>query len=162
MSVLIGQACAMCCAVFSGSSCPTLCDFMDCSPPGSLSMGLLQARTLEWVTMPSSSGNLPNPGLQHRRQILYQLSHQGSPGILEWGAYPFFRGSSLPRNPSGLSCIAGRFFTSWATREAWQVPHQLLNVFIHIPGMSAARAKQECNDTQRQENNNTRTTMSTI
>ena len=35
-----------------------------------------------------------NPGLLHCRQILYQLSHQGSPGILEWVAYPFSRGSS--------------------------------------------------------------------
>ena len=30
-----------------------------------------------------------NPGLPHCRQILYQLSHQGSPRILEWVAYPF-------------------------------------------------------------------------
>ena len=30
-----------------------------------------------------------NPGLLHYRQILYQLSHQGSPGILEWVAYSF-------------------------------------------------------------------------
>ena len=35
-----------------------------------------------------------NPGLLHCRWILYQLSHQGSPGILEWVAYPFSRGSS--------------------------------------------------------------------
>ena len=35
-----------------------------------------------------------NPGLPHFRQILYQLSHQGSPRMLEWVAYPFFRGSS--------------------------------------------------------------------
>ena len=38
--------------------------------------------------------------------------------ILEWVAYPFSRGSSLPRNWTGVSCIAGGFFTSWATREA--------------------------------------------
>ena len=37
-----------------------------------------------------------NPGLPHCRQILYQLSHKGSPRILEWVAYPFFRGSSWP------------------------------------------------------------------
>ena len=30
-----------------------------------------------------------NPGLPHFRQILYQLSYQGSPRILEWVAYPF-------------------------------------------------------------------------
>ena len=35
-----------------------------------------------------------NPGLPHCRQILYQLSHQGSPRILECVAYPFSRGSS--------------------------------------------------------------------
>ena len=35
-----------------------------------------------------------NPGLPHGRQILYQLSHQGSPGILECVAYSFSRGSS--------------------------------------------------------------------
>ena len=31
--------------------CPTLCDPMDCSPPGSPVPGILQARTLEWVAM---------------------------------------------------------------------------------------------------------------
>ena len=50
-----------------------------------------------------------NPGLPHCRQILYQLSHQGSPRILEWGAYPSSRGSSQPRNQTRISCIAGRF-----------------------------------------------------
>ena len=39
-----------------------------------------------------------NPGLPHCRQILYHLSHQGSPRILEWVAYPFSGGSSRPRN----------------------------------------------------------------
>ena len=33
-----------------------------------------------------------NPGLPHCRQILYQLSHQGSPRILEWVAYPLLQG----------------------------------------------------------------------
>ena len=35
-------------------SCPTLCNSMDCSPPGSSVHGILQARVLEWVAMPSS------------------------------------------------------------------------------------------------------------
>ena len=34
--------------------CPTLCDPMDCSPPGSFVHGILQARMLEWVAMPFS------------------------------------------------------------------------------------------------------------
>ena len=54
------------------------------APP---SMGILQARTLDWVAMSSSRGSsqprdqtqVSNPGLQHCRWILYRLSHQGSP-----------------------------------------------------------------------------------
>ena len=38
--------------------------------------------------------------------------------ILEWVAIPFSRGSSKPRDRTQVSCIAGRFFTSLATREA--------------------------------------------
>ena len=41
--------------------------------------------------------NWPYPGLPHCRWILHQLSHQGSPGILEWVDYPFSRGSSQPQ-----------------------------------------------------------------
>ena len=43
--------------------------------------------------------------------------------ILEWAAFPFSRGSSQPRDQTQVSCIAGRFSTSWATREvlAWDV-----------------------------------------
>ena len=52
------------------------------------------------------------PGLPYCRQILYQLSHKGSPRILERVAYPSSSGSSQPRNRTGVSCIAGRFFTN--------------------------------------------------
>ena len=60
-----------------------------------------------------------NPGLLHCRQILYQLSHKGSPRILEarileWVAFPFSRVSSQPRNRIRVSCMEGRFFTNWA------------------------------------------------
>ena len=66
-----------------------------------------------------------NPGLLHCRRILYQLSHKGSPRVLEWVAYPFSNGSSRPRNRTGVSCIVGRFFTNWVIREAlspWHLP----------------------------------------
>ena len=53
-----------------------------------------------------------NPGLLHCRQIIYQLSHKGSPRILEWVAYPFSSRSSQPRNWTRVSCIAGGFFTN--------------------------------------------------
>ena len=64
---------------------------------------------------PTQSSNL---GLLHCRWILYHLSHQGSPGMLEWLAYPFSSRSSWPMSRTGVSCIADGFFTSWATREA--------------------------------------------
>ena len=38
--------------------------------------------------------------------------------VLEWVAYPFSRGSSWSRIRTSISCIAGRFFTTWATRGA--------------------------------------------
>ena len=59
-----------------------------------------------------------NPVLPHCRRILYQLSHKGSPRILEWVSYPFSSRSSQPRNRTGVSCIAGGFFTNGITREA--------------------------------------------
>ena len=40
-------------------SCLTLCQAMDCSPPGSSARGILQARILEWAAMPSSRGPSP-------------------------------------------------------------------------------------------------------
>ena len=39
------------------SQCPTLCNPMDCSPPGSLVHGILQAWILEWVAIPFSRGS---------------------------------------------------------------------------------------------------------
>ena len=52
--------CAVC---FIAQLCLTLCDPFDCSPPGSLVHGILRARVLELVTMPSSR-DLPNPGTE--------------------------------------------------------------------------------------------------
>ena len=78
-------------------SCLTLCDPMDY-----MVHGILQARILEWVDFPFSRGIFPtqelNKGLLHCRQILYQLSHKGSPRILDWVAYPFSSESSQTRN----------------------------------------------------------------
>ena len=62
--------------------CWVLCDPRDCSLPGSSVHGFLQARILEWVAI-SFSKRSPtqgmNLGLLHCRQILYRLTHQGSP-----------------------------------------------------------------------------------
>ena len=59
--------CACICASYF-SHVWLLCDPMDCSPPGSSIHGVLQARTLEWVTMPSSRGSSQ---LRDRTHILY-------------------------------------------------------------------------------------------
>ena len=46
---------------------------MDCSPPGSSVHGILQARVLEWVAMPSS-GDLPNPGIKPASPVSLPLA----------------------------------------------------------------------------------------
>ena len=82
-------------------SCLPLFDPWTVAHQAPLSMGILQAEILEWVAMPSSRGAFnqgSNPGLPHCRQIPYLLSHQRSPRILEWVAYPFSKRSSQPRN----------------------------------------------------------------
>ena len=66
-------------------SCLTLCNPMDCSPPGSSVHEILQARILEWLVIFFSQQDLPNPGIElDCRQILYSLSHQGSPILISY------------------------------------------------------------------------------
>ena len=74
-------------------SCPTLCNLMDCSLPGSSVHGIFQAKELEWV------------------------------------AISFFRGSSWCRDQTQVSCIAGRCFTVWATREAPKGEQQIIQFY---------------------------------
>ena len=57
----VGQLAAT--AAKSLQSCPTLCDPIDGSPPGSPVPGILQVGTLEWVAMPFSRA-LPDPGVK--------------------------------------------------------------------------------------------------
>ena len=112
------------CVCLVAQSCLTLCDLMDCSLPGSSVHGNSPGKKtgvgchafLQGIFTTQGS----NPGLSciAGRFFFYHLSHQGSPQILEWVAYPFSRGSSWPRNQTGVPCIAGEFFASWATREA--------------------------------------------
>ena len=63
----------------SNSVCPRLCNTMNCSPTGSSVHGNLQTRILECAAIPFSRAS--NLGLLHCRQILYCLSHQGSPEV---------------------------------------------------------------------------------
>ena len=109
--------CVCVCVCFVAQSCLTLCDPMDCSPLGSSVHVDSPGKNTGVGCHPLLQGILPalglNPHLSHCRQILYCLSHQGSPRILEWVACLFSRGSFQPRNWTGVSCIAGGLFTSW-------------------------------------------------
>ena len=66
-------------------SCLTLCDPVDCSPPGSSVHGILQARILEWVAIPFSRESSPSRDQTWVSYItgrfFYSLSHQGSLGF---------------------------------------------------------------------------------
>ena len=79
----------------AAQSCPTLCDPMDCSIPGSSVHGIFQARVLEWVAISFSRGS-SRPRDRTRvsciagRQTLYQLSHQGSLIFFSLGSTKFF------------------------------------------------------------------------
>ena len=54
---LVSREVCVCVCVKSFQLCPTLCDPIDCSPPGSSVHGILQARILEWIAMPFSRGS---------------------------------------------------------------------------------------------------------
>jgi len=82
---------------------------MDCSLPGSSVHGDFSGKKsgvsghafLQGIF--SAQGS--NPGLLHCRWILYHLSHQGNPRILEWVAYPFSRGFPNPRIKPGSPAL---------------------------------------------------------
>ena len=109
------------CVCLVTQSYQTVCDPMDCNPPGSLSIGILLARILEWVAMPSSRGS-SQPRMEARHPALQAVSSPseppGKPKNTGWVAYSFSRGTSWHRNWTGVSCFAGRFFTNCTTWEA--------------------------------------------
>ena len=68
--------------------------------------------------------------------------------ILEWVAILFSRGLSWPRDQTQVSCIAGRFFTVWTTREAYMVNYYMVNshhekVVVQIAIFCAVRGLNE-------------------
>ena len=60
---------------------------------------------------------------QHQGLFKWVSSLHQVARVLEWIAISFSRGSSQPRNRTQVSCIAGRFFTDWAMREALKLYH---------------------------------------
>ena len=61
-------------------SCPTLCDSMDCSPPGSSVRGILQARIPEWAAIPPPE-ILPDPAIKPRSPALQADSLLSEPPL---------------------------------------------------------------------------------
>ena len=81
-----------------------------------------------WSGLPCLlSGNLPNPEIEPRSPAsqAYSLLSEppGKSKNTRVVAYPFSGGTSWPRNQTGVSCIASRFFTIWVTQKA-QLYHQ--------------------------------------
>ena len=118
-------------------SWPTLCNPMECSPPGSSVHGILQARILEWVAIPFSRGSSPTQGLNlsllHCRQILYHVNHQGSlvDLHLSFQTQPEADHSDKPDIPTPLrtvvpklfgtrDCFHGRVFPQLGAVEGWK------------------------------------------
>ena len=113
------------CAVVSHSVMSNSCHPMDCSPPGSSVHGDSPGKKTGVGCHALLQGIFPTQGLNsghlHCRRILYHLSHQGSPRIMEWVAYPFSRGSFQPRDWTHIPCVSctgRRIRYRWATREA--------------------------------------------
>ena len=113
-----------------------------------------QVRRL-WGSLSLLQGIFPtqgsNPGILHCRQISYQLSRKGSPRILEWVAYPFSRGSSWPRNRTGVSFIAGGFFTNNTGEDSTHGHHQMVHTEIRLIIFFAAKDGEALYSQQKQD-----------
>ena len=107
------------CVCALGHSVVSLCDPMDCSPPGSSVHGLLQARVLERVAISSSSGSSSQPGDGTSvsctgRHVLYRRRHQGSPGGEGQGPFHW----SQPPGPA--PCLFPGFWEAATCRQSAQ------------------------------------------
>ena len=70
--------------------CPTLCDNMDCIPPGPSVHGILQARYCSGLPCPPP-GDLPDPGIEPTSLISPALAGRSLPLVPSWGAPKDFK-----------------------------------------------------------------------
>ena len=89
--------------------CLTFCKSMNCSLLGFSVHGILHARILKHALLQGI--NPWSPTLQADSLPSEAQRKPENTGVV---AYPFSRRSSRPSNWTGVSCIAGRFFTNWA------------------------------------------------
>ena len=98
--------------VLVAQSYPALSNPVDCSPPGSSVCGILQARILEWVAIPSSRwSSRPRDQTQVSRVAggLYHLSHQGSPTVYNNSLFVKYLRNYMPRTDlSTWNTVLGR------------------------------------------------------
>ena len=103
--------------------------------------GILQARILEWVAVPFSRGSSQSR-IKPRSPALQVDSlpaePPGKPKNTRVGSLSLLQWIFRPRNWTGISCIAGGFFTNWAIREALSYLYIDLfcfDCFIWKPGL---------------------------
>ena len=119
--------------------CLTLWDPMDCSLPGSSVHGDSAGKNSGVGCHALLHGIFPtqgsNPGLPHSMRVLYLLSHQGSPRILEWVAYPFSRVSS-PTQELNQGLLHYRSYVAVLFLVFWEPPIVFSTVAIPTVYMS--------------------------
>ena len=106
-------------AAKSLQSCPTLCDPIDGSPPGSPIPGILQARTLDW-----SGLSLPSPSI-------------GSIKCILWTEKGFSSGASGKGPASQCRRVKRHGFDPWVGKIAWKRAWQ--STPVYLPGESHRR-----------------------
>ena len=106
------------CAALVAQSCPALCDCLHCSRPGCSVSG---QEYWSGLSCPPP-GDLPNPGIEPRSPALWadSLTSElpGKPKNIGVGSLSLLQGIFPTQELNRVSCTAGGFFTSWATKEA--------------------------------------------
>ena len=139
--------------VLAAQQCPTLCDSIDCSLPGSSVHGILQQEYWSGLPFPSP-GNLPDSGvelaLRHCRQILYHLSHQEITMILGMifssvylNLLELFWLKVAPKTKQNKMSQIRRQFVIWLQRLRQEINHEnhfpcLLSDFRLASGVKTA------------------------
>ena len=117
-------------------SCPTLCDPIDRSPPGSPVPGILQARTLEWVAISFSNAwkwKVKVKSLSHIRLLVtpWTAAYQAPPHM-GFSRQAYWSGVSLP-SPSGMLLASNpHFIGSMSFFKTRYLVDHLSNLFIDL------------------------------
>jgi hypothetical protein len=138
--------CLMCMRAMSLQSCPTPCNPMDCSPPGSCVHEVLQTRILEWLPCPPP-GDLPDPGIKHVSLAFPALTGEFFTTSATWEApsyhtevsktsWKYFDGkASTQYRREGLPCSCSRSPEPHAPEN--KAPHAKYP--LGTPGVEVAR-----------------------